>query len=189
MKYFKTLIKCFTLLFFICILLIGGVYAYAKISPKIEIKKTGSYYLYDVNDEVFFQGLTEKKKTKFTESKTRISENSKIEYNNIYTRVDSDEKDKTFKNISKKKLSIKDVEEEEKEKVIKEEENNKENEEDSTKYKKKEKKTKKDKSRNKHKKKEKKKDDEDNEDEEEEEKPKRKKKLRKFRFRGEKTKK
>ena len=130
-------------------------------------------------DEVFFKGLTEKKKTKFTESKTRISENSKIEYNNIYTRVDSDEKDKTFKNISKKKLSIKDVEEEEKEKVIKEEENNKENEEDSTKYKKKEKKTKKDKSRNKHKKKEKKKDDEDNEDEEEEEKPKRKKKLRK----------
>ena len=56
MKIIKRLIKCFIFLFFIGILLIGGIYTYAKISPKIEIKKTGSYYLYDNNDEVFFQG-------------------------------------------------------------------------------------------------------------------------------------
>ena len=56
MKVIKRLLKCFIFLFFISILLIGGVYVYAKISPKIEIKKTGSYYLYDNNSEVFFQG-------------------------------------------------------------------------------------------------------------------------------------
>ena len=56
MKIVKRLIKCFILLIFVGTLIIGGIYVYAKISPKIEIKKTGSYYLYDINNEVFFQG-------------------------------------------------------------------------------------------------------------------------------------
>ena len=56
MKIIKRLLKIFIFIFFISILVIGGTYLYAKISPKIEIKKTGSYLLYDKNDEVFFQG-------------------------------------------------------------------------------------------------------------------------------------
>ena len=56
MKIIKKIIKCFIFLFFISILLISGIYVYAKISPKIEIKKNNSYYLYDSSDEVFFQG-------------------------------------------------------------------------------------------------------------------------------------
>lgn len=56
MKIVKRLIKSIIILTFVCILIIGGIYVYAKISPKIEIKKIGSYYLYDGNNEVFFQG-------------------------------------------------------------------------------------------------------------------------------------
>ena len=56
MKFLKRFIKITIFLFFIGIFLIGGVYLYAKLNPKIEIKKTGSYYLYDKEEEVFFQG-------------------------------------------------------------------------------------------------------------------------------------
>ena len=56
MKILKRLIKFIVIIFFISILLISGLYLYAKMSPKIEINKTNSYYLYDNNSEVFFQG-------------------------------------------------------------------------------------------------------------------------------------
>lgn len=56
MKIIKRIIKLSIFLLFISILLIGGIYLYAKISPKIDINKTSSYYLYDNNEEVFFQG-------------------------------------------------------------------------------------------------------------------------------------
>ena len=56
MKIVKKIIKFNIFLFFIGILLIGGIYLYAKISPKIDINKTNSYLLYDSNEEVFFQG-------------------------------------------------------------------------------------------------------------------------------------
>lgn len=56
MKIIKKILKLSIFLLFISILLIGGIYLYAKISPKIDINKTSSYYLYDNNEEVFFQG-------------------------------------------------------------------------------------------------------------------------------------
>ncbi len=56
MKIIKRILKLSIFLLFISILLIGGIYLYAKISPKIDINKTSSYYLYDNNEEVFFQG-------------------------------------------------------------------------------------------------------------------------------------
>ena len=56
MKIIKKILKLSVFLLFISILLIGGIYLYAKISPKIDINKTSSYYLYDNNEEVFFQG-------------------------------------------------------------------------------------------------------------------------------------
>lgn len=56
MKHLKKLTKFIIIVFFINILTISGIYLYAKISPKIEINKSNSYYLYDSNDEVFFQG-------------------------------------------------------------------------------------------------------------------------------------
>ena len=56
MKIIKKIIKLNIFIFFISILTIGGIYLYAKISPKLDINKTNSYYLYDSNEEVFFQG-------------------------------------------------------------------------------------------------------------------------------------
>ncbi|MBR3660339.1 MAG: transglycosylase domain-containing protein [Bacilli bacterium] len=56
MKLFKRLLKTTIFLIFFEILLISLIYAYAKMSPKVEIKQNNSYYLYDLNDEVFFQG-------------------------------------------------------------------------------------------------------------------------------------
>ena len=147
-------------------------------------------------EEVYLRGISEKKNRIFTKSKTKFSENTKFQYNNI-TRVDSDDKEKTFKNISKKKLNpnefkekteeIKNNEEVEKkeEKVIEEENKEENKEEENTKNKKKVKKNKKDKSRNKYKKKSKKEEEEDSEkekdsEEEKEEKIKKKKKSRKL---------
>ncbi len=56
MKYFKKFIKLLVILFFIGIFLITGIYLYARIIPKIDINKTGSYYLYDMNNNLYFQG-------------------------------------------------------------------------------------------------------------------------------------
>ena len=56
MKFFKKIIKLFVILLFLGIFLISGLYLYAKMSPKIDINKTGSYYLYDINNEIYFQG-------------------------------------------------------------------------------------------------------------------------------------
>ncbi len=56
MKFLKKITKLMIFLFFIGIFLIAGVYIYAKMLPKIDINKTGSYYLYDTNNEIFFQG-------------------------------------------------------------------------------------------------------------------------------------
>ncbi len=56
MKILKRFLKLNIFLIFSGILLISGLYLYAKLSPKIEINKTNSYYLYDNQEEVFFQG-------------------------------------------------------------------------------------------------------------------------------------
>lgn len=56
MKLIKRLLKVFILLIFIGILSISGIYLYAKLHKKVEINQNNSYYLYDNNSEVFFEG-------------------------------------------------------------------------------------------------------------------------------------
>ena len=56
MKILKKGIKLVSLLFIIITISISGLYLYARIIPKLEINNTGSYYLYDQNEELFFQG-------------------------------------------------------------------------------------------------------------------------------------
>ena len=158
----------------------------------------------DSGEEIYFKGISAKKNNKiFTASKTRLSENTNFVYtsttliNNI--KNDSDEKNKTFKNISKRKNKISEENKQEEKEEIKQEEKEetkeeekeeekeeKEEKEEETKNKKKSRKTKKDKSRNKNKNKKRdssksdKNEDENEEKEKEEEKHKKKKKTKKY---------
>ena len=126
----------------------------------------------DSGDELFFKGISNKKKKIFTESKTKFTENTNFVYtrevnNNIINKIDSDEKNKTYKNISKKrpkaseekkasdKKEKQEEQEENKEEENKEEENSvkkEESKEEETNVKKRGR-PRKDKSRNKYKKK------------------------------------
>jgi len=56
MQLIKKIIKLNIFLFFSIILFVSGLYLYAKVNPTVEINKINSYYLYDNNNEVFFQG-------------------------------------------------------------------------------------------------------------------------------------
>ncbi len=38
------------------ILFISGIYFYARLKPKLDIKNVNSFYLYDINNELYFQG-------------------------------------------------------------------------------------------------------------------------------------
>ncbi len=60
-KHFKRLIKFsfFAMLFFF--ILVIGAYAYAKVSPKLEINGANSLAIFDDNGEMFFQGSGSKK--------------------------------------------------------------------------------------------------------------------------------
>ena len=56
MQILKRLIKVFIILLIISILSISGLYLYAKILPKLEIRDVNNFYLYDSNNELYFQG-------------------------------------------------------------------------------------------------------------------------------------
>lgn len=56
MKFFKKVFNIIIILFFITIFFITGLYLYAGIKPKITLNQTGTYYLYDNCEELFFQG-------------------------------------------------------------------------------------------------------------------------------------
>lgn len=56
MKWVKRGIKLCSILFIILVIGISGLYLYARMIPKLEINDTGSYYLYDQNEELYFQG-------------------------------------------------------------------------------------------------------------------------------------
>ena len=55
MKFLKKSLKILIITIFLSIFLITGLYLYARTIPKLDINNTGSYYLYDINDELFFQ--------------------------------------------------------------------------------------------------------------------------------------
>ena len=143
----------------------------------------------DNGEELYFKGISNKKNKIFTESKTKLSENTNFLYtsintsNNIISKEDSDEKNKTFKNISKRKDKIEKVSEEKKSSEKKEDKDDKEEEdiEIITKNKRRGR-PKKEKSLNKLKKKDKSKDiksEEENEEKEEDDKQRKRNKSRK----------
>ena len=143
----------------------------------------------DNGEELYFKGISNKKNKIFTESKTKLSENTNFLYtsintsNNLISKEDSDEKNKTFKNISKRKDKIEKVFEEKKSSEKKEDKEYKEEEDIEVITKNKRKgRHKKDKSLNKLKKKEKSKDiknEEENEEKEEDDKQRKRNKSRK----------
>lgn len=60
MKFRKKLFKFFFSLIIISIFLINAIYFYAKLKPKLDIKNVNSFYLYTINNELYFQGSGEK---------------------------------------------------------------------------------------------------------------------------------
>lgn len=56
MKFIKKLIKLFIILLIISILGISSLYLYARMLPKLEIRDVNNFYLYDNNNELYFQG-------------------------------------------------------------------------------------------------------------------------------------
>ena len=59
MHFFKRLTKIVMIFFVIGLLLYLGIYLYVKLSPKVVINTANSVFLYDNNEEVFFQGNAE----------------------------------------------------------------------------------------------------------------------------------
>ena len=60
MKLKKKLFKYFVIIILFFIFLINGIYFYAKLKPKLDIKNVNSFYLYTNNNELYFQGSGEK---------------------------------------------------------------------------------------------------------------------------------
>ena len=143
----------------------------------------------DNGEELYFKGISNKKNKIFTESKTKLSENTNFLYtsintsnNNIISKEDSDEKNKTFKNISKRKDKIEKVFEEKKSSEKKEDKDDKEEDIEIITKNKRRGRPKKEKSLIKNKKKDKSKDiksEEENEEKEEDEKKGKRNKSRK----------
>jgi len=56
LKILKRLIKLSVFFLFLCMLAASGLYIYAKMSPKLEIKSANAFLMYDTEQELFFQG-------------------------------------------------------------------------------------------------------------------------------------
>lgn len=56
MKKIKKLIKFFTFMFLLGLVVLFGFYGYAKLTPKLEIKSANAFLMYDSNEALFFQG-------------------------------------------------------------------------------------------------------------------------------------
>lgn len=56
MRFIKYSIRLSCLFIISIIVIISGTYLYAKILPKLEIRDVNSFYLYDNNNELYFQG-------------------------------------------------------------------------------------------------------------------------------------
>ena len=52
----RKLFKITFLIMLFFIFLITGIFLYARIKPKLDIKNVNSFYLYDMNNELYFQG-------------------------------------------------------------------------------------------------------------------------------------
>ena len=56
MRVLRFLLKMGLFLFASFIIVIIGLYTYAYLSPKLELKTAGQYYIYDTNEELVYQG-------------------------------------------------------------------------------------------------------------------------------------
>ncbi len=61
MKALRFLLKSAIFMFASFIVVIVGLYTYAYLSPKLELKTAGQYYLYDNNEELVYQGSSSSK--------------------------------------------------------------------------------------------------------------------------------
>lgn len=61
MKVVRFLLKSCVFTFLSFIIVIVGLYTYAYLSPKLELRTAGQYYLYDGNDELVYQGSKTRK--------------------------------------------------------------------------------------------------------------------------------
>ena len=61
MKYFKAILKVNIILIIICILLVCSLYFFAYLSPVLDIKTTGQFYIYDNQNNIVYQGSTTSK--------------------------------------------------------------------------------------------------------------------------------
>jgi len=78
MKFFKNTLKVLITIFFLGVFLICGLYLYAKLIPKLDINQTGNYYLYDVNNELYFQGNGTSEQAKLEEISKYLKEGTVI---------------------------------------------------------------------------------------------------------------
>ena len=67
MKHKKRLFKYIFIVFIIMIFFINGLYFYAKLKPKLDIKNVNSFFLYDINNELYFQGSNGKEWVNFSD--------------------------------------------------------------------------------------------------------------------------
>ena len=56
LRFVKKFLKFNIFLLFICMLFLSGLYFYAKMKPKLEIKSANAFLMYDENEELYFQG-------------------------------------------------------------------------------------------------------------------------------------
>ena len=56
LKFMRKTIKFTLFLVFAGLLAISGLYMYAKMNQKLEIKSANAFLMYDNNEELFFQG-------------------------------------------------------------------------------------------------------------------------------------
>ena len=56
MRALRLFMKIDIFLFISFVVVIVGLYTYAYLSPKLELRTAGQYYIYDTNDELVYQG-------------------------------------------------------------------------------------------------------------------------------------
>ena len=61
MKILRFIVKMGIFCFVSFIIVILGLYTYAFLSPKLELRTAGQFYLYDNNDELLYQGSSTSK--------------------------------------------------------------------------------------------------------------------------------
>lgn len=85
MKLKRFFIKSITIFFVLIILLVGGCYIYAKLSPKLQINMANKVSFYDSNGELFFKGNEDKEWVSLKDiSKKVIDATISVEDKNFY---------------------------------------------------------------------------------------------------------